>query len=286
MRKELAAHGLEMREFVRLQPVRMQFRADFGFGQVFSLPNRGKGPARESSLRAGDVKLFRRCEMFNVVLAALWAAAAVGVVSGLAAHRWLLPALGQLFRIPPQPRLKPWLAGLIGLAAAIAVAALAIPVAATLSSPAVAMRPTPVPPTATPEPVPKATAHAAASDYEAAHRARLELLDPVFRSSGFEPWLRQAGFTWSSLTLRTDQVIEETWSGRQWASGVPVNVTGLNAPWPAAITTDVISIDGRCIEVGPSSKLCTDVTGFSGRATLYVDVQNWGQLAPPPDPAP
>jgi len=119
-----------------------------------------------------------------------------------------------------------------------------------------------------------------ANVHEAAHRDRLEELDPTFRASGFSPWLRAAGFTWSSLTLRTDQVIEETWSGRQWASGVPVVVTELQAPWPTAMTTDETVPHGRCLPVGPTSKLCTDVKGFTGRATLYVSVLNWAQLTP------
>lgn len=141
---------------------------------------------------------------------------------------------------------------------------------------------TPVPKTPTATPVAAETVAYAAESAEAAHRARLEGLDPMFRSSGFDAWLKEAGFSWNTITYRTDQVIEETWKERQWASGIPVSVVGLNAPWPNALTTDEAVSQGRCIEAGPESKLCTDVTGFDGRATLYVDVQNWSQLNPDP----
>lgn len=142
---------------------------------------------------------------------------------------------------------------------------LAIPAAAALTAPVVSYA---------------GVAPAGVNPYEAAHRVRLEQLDPTFRMSGFEPWLKVAGFSWSTLTLRTDQIVEETWSGRQWASGVPVVITGLSAPWPNALTTDAVVPSGRCVRAGPSSQVCVDVVGFSGRATLYVDAQNWAQLAP------
>lgn len=136
--------------------------------------------------------------------------------------------------------------------------------------------PTPVPPT----PMPEVAEQPSAAELEVKHKARLEKLDPTFRDAGYDAWLKRAGFTWDTIDYRTDQIIEETWSERQWASGLPVTVTDLDAPWPTALTTDEDVPNGRCITVGPESQLCTDVIGFDGRATVYVDVQNWSQLSP------
>ena len=155
----------------------------------------------------------------------------------------------------------------------------------SVSKPTKTSEPTPTPsPTkkSTPEatPIPKVTEQHSADELEEKHRARLEELDPIFRKSGFDAWLKKAGFTWDTIQYRTDQIIEETWSEEQWASGVPVTVTGLNTPWPCALTTNEYVPTGRHIEAGPENQLCTDVENFNGKATVYVDVQNWPELDP------
>jgi len=116
-----------------------------------------------------------------------------------------------------------------------------------------------------------------------AHQRRLEALDPTYRTSGVVPWLSQAGFTWAVLDSSGAQVIEESWAGRRWASGLPVRAQALAATWPAALTTDRSTpVNGRCIAVTQSSQLCTDVAGFDGTATVYVSALNWCQLTPSP----
>lgn len=124
-----------------------------------------------------------------------------------------------------------------------------------------------------------------------AHTKRLAELDPKFRQKGTFAWLVEAGFSFKGLSFLQEarQVEEETLTvdgnTRILASGVQVDVTGLDAPWPNALTTSDPSVVGKarvCVQPDPSnpSRLCTDVKGFSGKATLYVDAQNWAQLAP------
>ncbi len=125
-----------------------------------------------------------------------------------------------------------------------------------------------------------------------AHKKRLAELDPVFRDSSISKWLQTAGFRFSDLSgpkVEARQIEEETLvvdgNRRILASGVQVDVKDLDAQWPNALTTSDPSVKGKarvCIQ--PDTKnpslLCTDVKGFTGKATLYVDVQNWGELAP------
>lgn len=124
-----------------------------------------------------------------------------------------------------------------------------------------------------------------------AHTKRLVELDPEFRQKGTFAWLNRAGFSFKGLSFLQEarQVEEETLTvdgnTRILASGVQVDVTGLDVPWPNALTTSDPSVVGKarvCVQPDPSnpSRLCTDVKGFSGKATLYVDAQNWAQLAP------
>lgn len=124
-----------------------------------------------------------------------------------------------------------------------------------------------------------------------AHTKRLVELDPEFRQKGTFAWLVKAGFSFKGLSVKQEarQVEEETLTvdgnTRILASGVQVDVTDLDAPWPNALTTSDPSVVGKarvCVQPDPSnpSRLCTDVKGFNGKATLYVDAQNWAQLAP------
>lgn len=124
-----------------------------------------------------------------------------------------------------------------------------------------------------------------------AHTKRLAELDPEFRQKGTFAWLIKAGFSFKGLSAKQDarQVEEETLTvdgnTRILASGVQVVVTNLDAPWPNALTTSDPSVEGKarvCVRPDPGnpSRLCTDVKGFTGEATLYADAQNWAQLAP------
>jgi hypothetical protein len=121
-----------------------------------------------------------------------------------------------------------------------------------------------------------------------AHETRVRELAPVY-DTGVENWLREAGYTWDTLELAARQPEEETFDaldGDQHdivVAGYQVEVSGLSFSYPAGMTTDnQVPAGARCVQPDPQnpSKVCSDVTGFSGTATLWVDLQNWGQFAP------
>ena len=111
---------------------------------------------------------------------------------------------------------------------------------------------------------------------------RLERLTQVFKTDGLEPMLKEAGFAWSSLRVEARQIEEEVNVDEILASGVQVEVTGLTAPWPSGFTTDREVVTGRGYQpdLRNPSKIWTDVVGYTGPATLWLDLSDWGQLAP------
>lgn len=123
---------------------------------------------------------------------------------------------------------------------------------------------------------------APATNPAASHEQRVRELAPEFWSNGVESWLRKAGYTWDTMTLRARQPEEETFGSDILVSGYQVEVNNLRFAYPAGMTTDRTVSNGRCYKPSPNnaSKVCTDVSGFSGTATLWVDVSNWGQLWP------
>lgn len=110
---------------------------------------------------------------------------------------------------------------------------------------------------------------------------RLKDLDVIFTEQGPKAWLEAAGFTFTSLELDARQPEETLLGNKIVATGFQVKVTDLNANWPAGLTTDQ-PVNGNCVKPDPNnlSKVCTNVRGFNGNATLYVDLQDWRQLAP------
>ena len=112
-----------------------------------------------------------------------------------------------------------------------------------------------------------------------AHEQRLMDLDAVYRASGPEAWLSAAGYTWTSLTLSARQPEEEIIGGSITVIGYQIEATNLSLSWPAGITTDQ-PVSGRCYQPDPRnvSQVCTDVTGFTGTATVMASVLDWGQF--------
>jgi hypothetical protein len=115
------------------------------------------------------------------------------------------------------------------------------------------------------------------------HYERLRALDPVYRNYGVETWLRQAGFYWDRLVVVARQPEEETFGTEILVSGIQVDVVNLTALWPGVMTTDqYVPESARCYQPTASnpSRLCTNVYGFTGRCTLWVDGSNWPVLQP------
>lgn len=119
------------------------------------------------------------------------------------------------------------------------------------------------------------------------HWARLEELDPVFRTQGWEAWLQAAGMTWDSIRADARQIEEETSpEGRILASGLQVDAVNLWVPWSNIVTTDTPS---RITETTATRKHQPDLRNRStlytnvwatGPVTVWIDGSNWGQLLP------
>lgn len=143
-------------------------------------------------------------------------------------------------------------------------------------------------PTAVPTPTQVAAATTGSNTYGAPstdHWARLEQLDPVFRSQGLENWLKAAGLTWDGSVVEARQPEEETSpQGRISVSGVQLNVKNLKVNWPNLVTTDVpsrITTGSTTIQYKPDARngstLYTNVVA-NGPVTVWVDGSNWGQF--------
>jgi hypothetical protein len=121
---------------------------------------------------------------------------------------------------------------------------------------------------------------------DAAHAARLIALDPIYRTQGLKAWLKAAGFNYDSFTFVKDarQIEEETLpDGTIVASGVQVIVENLTSTeFPTGFSTDQPVAQGDSVQPDPKNKsrVWTNVPTFSGKATLYADLENWGQLNP------
>lgn len=185
-----------------------------------------------------------------------------------------------------------------------AVTATAVPPAAT-AQPAATVAPQPVAPPATtalptvaptaappattqvPTTVPAVTEAVQASvDPTAAHWARLEKLDQVFRSQGWEAWLKAAGVSWNTIVAEARQVEEETSpSSKIFASGVQVNGRRIEVNWPNVVTTDVsdrIETTATTVQYQPDARnasvMYTNVVVKDGPVTVWISGLPWGQF--------
>lgn len=150
------------------------------------------------------------------------------------------------------------------------------------------VQPTAAPPTGTPPATATAVPPGSGSpngDPHDAHFARLESLDPSFRSGGWSAWLAAAGIQCESIR-DARQPEEETNSktGRISVSGLQVVAKNCTVNWPNVVTTDVpsrITTSNATVQYKPDpqngSVLYTNVVA-NGEVTIYADAQNWGQF--------
>lgn len=142
------------------------------------------------------------------------------------------------------------------------------------------------PTTSAPAPAATATqAPAPSANPLDAHWARLEQLDPTFRSGGWQAWLNTAGITWDGNTMEARQIEEETSpESRILASGTQVRGRNIWIPWPNIVTTDrpnEITKTANTVQHQPDlrngSVLYTNVV-LNGQGTIWVSGYSWGQF--------
>lgn len=118
--------------------------------------------------------------------------------------------------------------------------------------------------------------------------SRLVELDAIYRSSGWQAWLKAAGVS-CDANVEARQPEEETvvYNGetRVVVSGLQVK-GNCTVPYPALVTTDrpgdvTTSADSRTYQpdLKNPSVLYTNVQ-LHGQGTIWVDGSNWGQLDP------
>lgn len=118
--------------------------------------------------------------------------------------------------------------------------------------------------------------------------ARLIELDAIYRSQGWQAWLKAAGVT-CDVNVEARQPEEETvvYNGetRIVISGLQVD-GHCEVPYPAIVTTgdpSVITIGDHTRQYQPDltnpSVIYTNVT-LDGDGTIWIDGSNWGQLDP------
>lgn len=119
--------------------------------------------------------------------------------------------------------------------------------------------------------------------------ARIAELDAIYRSSGWEQWLRAAGITWSGNAPEARQPEEATFQyngeTRVFVIGLQVRGNGINFPYPTCLTTDrpgEVQKTAQTVQHQPDmrnpSVIYTNAT-LNGQGTLYVNCTDWGQLA-------
>ncbi len=122
----------------------------------------------------------------------------------------------------------------------------------------------------------------------AAHEERVRELAETYDNEGFESWLEEAGYEFDSLRQAARQPEELTFPSLTGddsdivIAGYQVEVTELSFEWPAGMTTDSDDVVGNCYQpdMQNPSRVCTNVENFTGTATLWVSVLQWGQLDP------
>lgn len=198
----------------------------------------------------------------------------------------------------------PWIAGIAGIAILAATAAgITFLVLnddgdnGTPAAPATSETATPTPRTsATQTPVPTQVATTppgnpgggsggATIDPTTAHFARLNELDPTFRSGGIDAWLKKAGISWSNIQYDARQIEEEVDpTSHIVAAGIQVRGNNIKVEWPNIVTTDdpaSITTTSDTVQYKPDQRnpsvLYTNVI-LNGKGTVWVDAQNWGQF--------
>ncbi len=128
-------------------------------------------------------------------------------------------------------------------------------------------------------------------DRAESHEDWVRSLAEVYAEDGFETWLAEAGYEYDSVSRAARQPEELTFESEDGddsdivVAGMQVRATNLSFSWPAGMTIDREVEVGKCYQPDQEnpSKVCTDVVGFTGTATLWVSVIDWGQLDPEGD---
>lgn len=114
---------------------------------------------------------------------------------------------------------------------------------------------------------------------------RLEKLDAIYRSSGYDTWFKAVGFTGTAVADARQPEEETMADGRVFVSGMQVKATNLVAPYPACFTTDhTVLTTAETRTYKPDQRngtaLWTNNAAYTGTATIYADCSNWAQLSP------
>jgi hypothetical protein len=120
------------------------------------------------------------------------------------------------------------------------------------------------------------------------HEERVRELASVYHNHGFGNWLAEAGYDFDDIQKDARQPEEVVFTSEDGndndivVAGYQVQASNLSFSWPAGFTTDGEVENGDCYQPDDQnpSKVCTNVTDFSGDATLWVSVLEWGQLDP------
>lgn len=111
-------------------------------------------------------------------------------------------------------------------------------------------------------------------------------LDKVYRSQGWEGWLRTAGIQFDSAKVESRQPVEEVIMSHITVTSLVIRATDMVVNWPACITTDrpnEVKTSSETRQYQPDltnpSVLYTNAT-LNGQGTVYADCSDWGQLDP------
>lgn len=118
------------------------------------------------------------------------------------------------------------------------------------------------------------------------HDQHLLDLDPIYRSQGWESWLRAAGINFDASKVESRQPVEAVINGHVTVTSLVIRATGMKVNWPACVTTDhpeQVSTSADTRQHQPdlrnASVMYTNVT-LNGQGTVYADCSDWGQLDP------
>jgi hypothetical protein len=114
---------------------------------------------------------------------------------------------------------------------------------------------------------------------ERSRQENLEYLSEIYQSEGLEAWLRGAGMTFDSVTQLMSEPISGTAFSNTAVTGIQIMARNLSVPWPACMDTDQpvdIGTDTRRVE----PYKYTNVTGFTGPVTVWIDCRDVAALYP------
>ncbi len=119
----------------------------------------------------------------------------------------------------------------------------------------------------------------------AIHFARLKELDPTFRTSGWQAWLKAAGITWNVLKEARQVEEEPAPDGNGYVTGIQIDGNSIVVNWPNVVTTNVpsrIITSANTVSylafANTGSTLYTNVVA-NGPVTVYASGYSWGQLS-------